>query len=44
MTPKFLIAEDHAGMRAKVVSLLERHFEIVANVGGEQLRLKRRPS
>jgi hypothetical protein len=35
MRPKLLIAEDHAGMRAKVVCLLERHFEIVANVGGE---------
>jgi len=34
MKPKLLIAEDHAGMRAKVVSLLERDFEIVANVAG----------
>ena len=29
-----MIAEDHGAMRAKVVSLLERHFEVVANVAG----------
>jgi DNA-binding NarL/FixJ family response regulator len=34
MKPKLLIAEDHGPMRAKVVSLLERDFEVVANVAG----------
>ena len=32
--PKLLIAENHAAMRARVVSLLERDFEVVANVAG----------
>ena len=34
MKPKLLIAEDHGAVRAKVVSLLERDFEVVANVAG----------
>ena len=34
MKAKLMIAEDHGAMRAKVVSLLERHFEVVANVAG----------
>ena len=34
MKPKLLIAEDHGGVRAKVVSLLERDFEVVAIVAG----------
>ena len=34
MKPKLLVAEDHLAMRAKVVSLLERDFEVVANVAG----------
>ena len=34
MKPKLVIAEDHGAMRAKVVSLLERDFEVVASVAG----------
>ena len=34
MKPKLLIVEDHAAMRAKLVSLLERDFEVVAHVAG----------
>ena len=34
MKPKLLVAEDHAAMRAKVVSILERDFDVVANVAG----------
>ena len=34
MKPKLLIAEDHGAMRAKLVSLLERDFEVVAHVAG----------
>jgi|SRR5215472_13368729 len=34
MKPKLLIAENHPAMRAKVASLLERDFEIAANVAG----------
>jgi len=34
MKPKLLIAEDHGAMRARLVSLLERDFEVVAQVAG----------
>jgi len=34
MKPRLLIAEDHGAMRAKVISLLEHDFEVVANVAG----------
>ena len=34
MKPKLLIAEDHGAMRARLVSLLERDFEVVASVAG----------
>ena len=34
MKPKLLIAEDHEAMRAMIVSLLERDFEVIANVAG----------
>lgn len=34
MKPKLLIAENHQAMRAKIVSLLERDFDVVANVAG----------
>ena len=32
MKPMLLIAEDHGAMRAKLVSLLERDFDVVAHV------------
>ena len=32
--PKLLLAEDHAAMRTKVASLLERDFDLVTSVGG----------
>ena len=34
MRPKLLIAENHAAMRAKVASLLQRDFDVVASVAG----------
>ena len=34
MKPMLLIAEDHGAMRAKLVSLLERDFDVVAYVAG----------
>jgi len=34
MKPKLLIAENHPAMRAKVASLLQRDFEVVASVAG----------
>src|SRR5215468_2846396 len=34
MKTKLLIAEDHGAMRAKLVHLLERDFEVVAHVAG----------
>ena len=32
MKPKLLIAENHPGMRAKVASLLQRDFDVIASV------------
>jgi DNA-binding NarL/FixJ family response regulator len=32
MKPKLLIAENHAAMRGKVASLLQRDFDVVASV------------
>ena len=32
MKPRLLIAEDHASMRGKIVSLLQRDFDVVASV------------
>jgi DNA-binding NarL/FixJ family response regulator len=32
MKPRLLIAENHPGMRAKVASLLQRDFEVIASV------------
>jgi len=32
MKPKLLIAENHPAMRAKVASLLERDFDVIASV------------
>jgi len=32
MKPKLLIAENHPAMRAKVASLLQRDFEVIASV------------
>jgi DNA-binding NarL/FixJ family response regulator len=34
MKPRLLIAEDHALMRAKIASLLQRDFDVVASVAG----------
>jgi two-component system nitrate/nitrite response regulator NarL len=34
MKPKLLIAEDHPAMRARVASLLQRDFDVVASVAG----------
>ena len=34
MKPRLLIAENHPAMRAKVISLLERDFDVVASVAG----------
>jgi DNA-binding NarL/FixJ family response regulator len=34
MKPKLLIAENHPAMRAKVASLLQRDFDVVASVAG----------
>ena len=34
MKPKLLIAENHPTMRAKVASLLQRDFDVVASVAG----------
>jgi DNA-binding NarL/FixJ family response regulator len=36
MKPKLLIAENHPAMRAKVASLLQRDFDVVASVAGGQ--------
>jgi DNA-binding NarL/FixJ family response regulator len=33
MKPKVLLAEDHPAMRMKIAGILERDFEVVANVG-----------
>lgn len=33
---RLLVAEDHAGMRDKVVSILETEFSVVASVGNGQ--------
>ena len=34
MKPKLLIAENHPAMRARVASLLQREFDVVASVAG----------
>ena len=34
MKPKLLIAENHPAMRARVASLLQRDFDVVASVAG----------
>jgi DNA-binding NarL/FixJ family response regulator len=34
MKPKLLIAENHPAMRARVASLLQQDFEVVASVAG----------
>lgn len=34
MKPKLLIAENHPAMRARVASLLQQEFEVVASVAG----------
>jgi DNA-binding NarL/FixJ family response regulator len=34
MKPRLLIAENHPAMRARVASLLERDFDVVATVAG----------
>lgn len=36
MKPRLLIAENHPAMRAKVASLLQRDFDVVANVAEGQ--------
>jgi DNA-binding NarL/FixJ family response regulator len=36
MKPKLLVAEDHPKVRAMVVSLLERDFDVVASVANGQ--------
>jgi DNA-binding NarL/FixJ family response regulator len=36
MKPKLLIAENHPAMRARVVSLLERDFDVIASVAEGQ--------
>jgi len=36
MKPKLLIAENHPGMRAKVASLLQRDFDVIASVAEGQ--------
>ena len=34
MKPKLLIAENHPAMRARLTSLLQRDFDVVATVAG----------
>ena len=40
MKPKLLLAEDHPAMRARVASLLQRDFDVIATVTSGQAALE----